>query len=560
MLFTESGLGGDWEHHLWFVWHQTGDINASWSLSPFLNTTYSVFYPFFQFYGGTMYVLTGALAVVAGSSIVAYVATYLFGFIAAYYGWWWAARLAGVGRWGAHVPAILFVTSASYLTMIYGRGDWLEFLAISMIPLMVASASCVYRSTRIPLVAAATLAVSTVIFFGTHNLTMLWGSTILVLTGVLVVAVTPSVRRSISLGGLLRVAAIMIPAVLVDAWFLVPSLAYQSNTKIGSEYGAANETLSETIHIVSLQNLFTFSRATLLPTVKGFVLALPTLAVAWVLVSLAIVLVTRQRGPWVRVLLVFSAITVAVTVLMTNLQLLLALPKPYPLVEFSYRLEGFVLLGLCATVLAVLAIFQKGRGRLRLYRLALIPILAVSVVGAVQQVDAYPHENEPRTGAYTPAAEIYAEYYDDYGYAPLTPTNPIGLPTLKLSPSKIKGSKVSVSVQAREGQLIDTNIGGGPDLLRITGARVVGHDSEFHLVLAAGAAGASRSPTTPLGVDHITIAPADPFPVKFGLLLSLAGALVLALGFGWLVVQRGRERRGGRASPPPRRPEMAVSP
>gem|GEM_PF-4760743 len=36
----------------------------------------------------------------------------------------------GLGRWLAHAPGIVFVTSASYLMIVYGFGDGPEFLAV----------------------------------------------------------------------------------------------------------------------------------------------------------------------------------------------------------------------------------------------------------------------------------------------------------------------------------------------------------------------------------------------------------------------------------------------
>jgi hypothetical protein len=122
MLFTTSGLGGDWGHHLWFVWRQSLALRADHAPSMFLNTSYSALYPQYAFYGGTIYVLAGALAL-ALHPVTAYVVTYLCGFLAAYGGWYWAGRSLGLGRWQAQAPAVLFVTSACYLSIPYGQGD-----------------------------------------------------------------------------------------------------------------------------------------------------------------------------------------------------------------------------------------------------------------------------------------------------------------------------------------------------------------------------------------------------------------------------------------------------
>ena len=201
MLLTSSGLGGDWEHHLWYVWQQSLAIRANGSPSLFLSTSYSVLYPQYAFYGGTINVIAGALSLaLGGSPIAAYVLTYVLAFAAAYGGWCWLARAAGLGRWPAQAPALLFVTSACYLTLVYGQGDWAEFIAVSMIPLIVAAGAAVLRAEQLRLLPAVVLAAGSVVFFGSHDLTVLWASTIAIaVTGALLVCV-PQVRRMVRPG------------------------------------------------------------------------------------------------------------------------------------------------------------------------------------------------------------------------------------------------------------------------------------------------------------------------------------------------------------------------
>ena len=127
-------------------------IKANHLPSLFLNYPYGVLYPEYAFYGGTLYALTGTLSLALGNTPVAtYVLTYLLGFAAAYGGWYWIARMVGLGRWWSHVPGLVFITSAYYLTLIYARGDWPEYIAVSTIPLMVASGLSVLRADRLRL-------------------------------------------------------------------------------------------------------------------------------------------------------------------------------------------------------------------------------------------------------------------------------------------------------------------------------------------------------------------------------------------------------------------------
>jgi hypothetical protein len=546
MLFTNSGLGGDWEHHLWYIWRQSLAISANHLPSMFLNTAYSVFYPQYVFYGGTIYALAGTLALVPGESPTgAYILTYILGFAAAYGGWYWVARMFGLGRYLAQVPALLFVTSACYLTLAYGQGDWPEFLAVSMLPLMIAAGLNILRAERLRLLPAVGLSVSSIVFFGSHLLTVLWASTLFALTIVVVVLCVPQARQQICRRGLISIFVLLITALLVNSWFLVPIVAYASHTRIGSQYNIAYDILHSTMHLVSFSHLFTLSRATAVKAIPDYALSLPTLTIAWVLASIAILLCNVRRGTWVRVIVIFAGITAGTVVLMTHVGLLLALPKPYTLLQFSYRLEGYVLMGVTATVVAILVQVRSSPGRLRLWAWTILPVLIASVLGAIQQLNAYPRTPLGRGVTLTSRAEIFAQVYKDYAYVPLPFISARGLPRLEISPAQIRDDDYSLTIHARPRQLVATNIGGGPDVLHITGASIAGTDERAQLVLAIGAPAsvASADPSTPLATEHISISPAHTLPIILGRLLTLIGVVVLIAVLVTLSVRAHRERR-----------------
>ena len=99
-----------------------------------------MFYPLFAFYGGTLFALTGALAaVLGGSTVVAFEVATLAAIAAAYGGLFWLSRQLGVKGALAHAPALVFVTSAYYVSNLYGRGAWAEFMAVSALPLLLAA-------------------------------------------------------------------------------------------------------------------------------------------------------------------------------------------------------------------------------------------------------------------------------------------------------------------------------------------------------------------------------------------------------------------------------------
>jgi hypothetical protein len=546
MLFTNSGLEGDWEHHLWFIWHQGLAIRADGTPSMFINTNFSVFYPQYAFYGGTIYVLAGALAVGFGNSpLTAYILTYLLGFCAAYGGWYWIGRTVGLGRHLAHVPALLFVTSACYLTLLYGRGDWPEFLAVSMLPLMIAAGLSVLRSERLRLLPAVALVASTVIYLGSHILTVLWASTILGLTCAALVAFVPEVRRQIPARRWLRLGALMTPALLANAWFLLPMVAYSSHTLIGSHYHVAQGDLRLAVSLVTFRDLFALS----LGRSTNYLLTLPTLTIVWILVSIVMLLVGGSRGTAMRIIAILATVTAGIVVVMTHVGLILDLPKQYTLLQFSYRLEDEVLIGVTATLTAVLALAGSAPGRLKRWHWTILPILALSIFGAVGQVGAYTRTPLSRSTTFTASSEVFSQQYVDYSYVPL-PLVSQRLPTLDIRPSSIHDDRVSFTVRARPGQLFDTNIGGGPNLLHIGGARVVGSDEFLHLVLAVGSgASASASPRKPIATERVSIAPAQSTPVVLGRLLTIAGVAILLVELVGLTASRCLQARRPRARP-----------
>jgi hypothetical protein len=295
LLFTNATFNEDWLNHLWYIWHQSVTIRTNYLPSLFLDYSKGVFYPLYAFYGGTLYALAGTLSLALGDApLQTYILTYMLGFAAAYGGWYWMARTFGLGRWLAHVPGLVFVTSAPYLMLIYGVGDWPEFLAVSVMPLLIAAALSVVRARRLRLWPATALAGSGIVFFGSHLLTVIWGSTILALVGLAIIVCVPQVRVGVKRSGLIGVARLVGPALLVSAWFLLPTVAYEAHTVIAQSYPIFRGLLRSTSYTVAFRHLFTLSHA----RVKGTILTvvLPVLAIGWVLGGIAIGLSTGQRA------------------------------------------------------------------------------------------------------------------------------------------------------------------------------------------------------------------------------------------------------------------------
>ncbi len=543
LVFSSSYFTQVWLEHLWLMWRQSLAIRADHAPTLFLQYPLGTYYPHYAFYGGTLYALVGTVSLLLGNApLETYVLTYLLGFAAAYGGWWWLAHTCGVGRWWAHVPGVVFVTSPYYLTLIYERGDWPEFIGVSMIPLALAAAVSVLRADRLRAGPALALTVSCVLFFGSHLLTAVWGTTVVVLLALAILLCVPAARRLLTRAGIGRTAGVVVPAALLSAWFLLPTLSYGADTFIGSEYPHWEAVLREGMHLVSAAHLFTISRASAATPGTAFALSLPVLAIAWALGSVALALRGGPPGAWRRVLVICAVATALMIVLMTHAGLILALPHAYSTLQFSYRLESYVLLTLCGALLAGLVLARAGGRRTRAWRWMVAPVVLVAVVGAIQQVNA--HSDLPgRNQIFGKLEPIEKLDYDDARLTILNYTAKGHPPEVNFPYTQVHDNRVSEVVRLPPHQLVYTNLQTFPSLVHVTGARIAGIDNAGYDVLEV-------LPPTPRGTgegatppaETISVSPADPLPVTAGQALSLAALAALLLQFGWLAVRRRRGR------------------
>lgn len=556
MLFTSQGYNEDWIHHLWFMWSQSAAIDANHHPTFFLNDPRSVFYPEFAFYGGTLYSLVGLLALLLGNApLHAYILSWLLGFAAAYGGWYWLGRMAGLGRGWAQLPALTFITAAYYITLIYARGDLPEFIGVSSIPLLIASGLSVLRAERVGLASAFALAGSAIVFFGSHNITMLWGSTLLLVVAVAVIVCVPQTRAWLTWRGVRRVALFVVPALLVNAWFLLPAIVYGSHTLIG--HFNWERTMRELMYSVSAGHIFTLSRAPAIGNGGDFALSLPILAAAWAALAACVCWGGRRSlsAPWMRLLLLCSILLVLLVVMMTHVGLILSLPRQYVLLQYTYRLESYIVLLVSAAVLAALAITRTSSARRGLWRWVLVPITIVAVVGAIQQASSYPPGVDRKqlnlVGTEPPSL---TERLYDYADSELPSYSARGRSPAAIAfpADEIHDEHITKVVHMTPHQLVYTNIGGGPELVHVTGAKIVGLSPEGLDVLEIDpSARPSSDGSTPTEV--ISLSSADSLPVGIGRVLSLLGILSLVSVFALLVLRSRRNaravrRRSGEAS------------
>jgi hypothetical protein len=584
LYLSSSSFAGMWMLELWFMWKQSITIGAGHLPSLFFNYSHGVFTPQYAFSGGALDTFGGALSVVLGNApIAAYVLTYLFAFAAAYGGWYWIARQAGLGHWQSQVPGLVFITSSSYLTVVYARGDWPEFIGVSMIPLMISAGSSILRADRLRMWPALALTFSCVLFVGSHVLTVVWGSTTIALVWLAIVICVPQARREMSRRGLTRLAGVAVPALLLTAWFLVPAAAYQSSTWIASQsFLGISSILKSSMHLVSKRHLLTLSRATAAPPEGGIALSLPILVMAWALVGVALALLAGLRGAWTRILLICASFTVLAMVTMTHAGLILALPHYWATVQYSFRLESYVLLGLSGTLLSLLVLAQGETDRLRPWaRRALPPILVVSIIGAMQQTAAYPATADrdvqvaawsqspapseatsflatpseaASSGAVSPEG-VLNEYIDMHqpllkgmdAHPPLLDDSSVHptilngsfehLPFVHFDTAAAQSSRTSAEIHLYPGELVNTNLFGWPSFVHVTGARIVGINSQDGADVLEGVP-ASLSSSGPGTMRTISVAPAASLPVVLGRVLTIGALIALILQFGLLAIRR----------------------
>jgi len=348
----------------------------------------------------------------------------------------------------------------------------------------------------------------------------------------------------VSRRGVIRVALITIPAALVDAWYLLPALAYGQRTAISQNYDYM-QSLRATSSLASASHLFTFSRASVVSNTPDFILALPVLAIAWIVIVLVASLV-YGGGPWRRLLWLVSGLSVIVTIFMTHSGLILDLPHPYVFLQFSYRLETYVLMGISAAVLVTLVLVRQCPRRVRKCAwVAVAVVMVVSAVGAVQQVDGYPNGKHrarfvvpDRYVVFAPRNQPPAtvEGLSDYDDTTLPRVNPRGIPELYFPASAIRNERISVRVSTPPGELVRTNLVGAPYFVDVTGARVVGRGPSGHIVVRIEA---SKQESR----RRVSLSRAASLPLVAGRLISLLALTFLGFVFIAWSARRWRVRR-----------------
>jgi hypothetical protein len=551
MFFTRDGFSQDFTNALWLVWVAGHHFGHSLWPSFFLNinapgTTTGVFYPEYAFYGGPLYAGAGVLsAMLFNQATIAYAAVTAAAMSAAYGGCWWLARQCGVRGLLAHVPAIVLLTSSYYSTDLYGRGAWSEFVAVSSIPLVVASAADLVRDRRWRVSSVLMLFVSVLAFTGSHNITLEWGAIVLgAVTVCMFVAYRPSSLSWRQVGG---VGALLLVSAGVNAWFLLPDIAYAGRTAITGggfswSYTSFFDTIGVLLNPVRVVPSGSSTPALYAQAPVWFILwgliagvwlcreeAMARLRRAWAIAGLGILVLLwlmLYQWPWEH------------------------MPHALQEIQFPYRLGSYVtLLSVGIVIVGVLATQRLASrpghsiGTLWSIRTLLVEAVVVSLILCVWQLWVpNTHQsnyykvrgNALASLTHTPRTWGAAPDYADSSL-PIVPV--VAGRSLDIDARLVNaaGNHVSADVTAPPGlQPILTNILGGPYLVDVRGVRVVGR-SENQLVVTRLHAGA--------GNLHIVLSTRSSRAVVIGRAISVACVLAVLLLLGWLMIGKRRASR-----------------
>jgi hypothetical protein len=561
MFFTHDGFSRDFTDALWLISVAGHHFGHSLWPSYFLNvnapsTISGVFYPALAFYGGPLYTASGALsALLFNDATLAYALMTAAAMFAAYGGSLWLARQCGVRGLFAHVPAAVVLTSSYYSTDLYGRGAWAEFMAVSSIPLLVASAVALVRAPRWRASTVLILVVAVLAFTGSHNITLEWGVLVLGLVGLGMLAFHgPSGlpwRRMLAVGGLALIAA------GINGWFLVPDVAYAGRIAIGATGASWSGATGVSWFATSFFNTIgvVLNPLRVVPSQSGtpaLYAQAPVWFMSWGLIAGVWLwrdpAMARLRRTWV----------IAVLGIVVLLWLMLHqwpwehMPHALQEIQYPYRLGSYVtLLSVGLVIVGVLALQRLATrpghsiGALWSLRTLLVEALVVSLILCVWQLwvpntHQSPFFYKDRSEALTPVTQTPNTWGSATDYAdrslPIVAVPPGRTLNIDARAVDAAGNHASVELAAPPGlQPIATNILGGPYLVDVSGVRVIGRTVANQLAVTRLHAST--------GKVRVVLSTRSSRAIELGHAISAASVLAVFSLLGWLTIGAWRDRR-----------------
>jgi hypothetical protein len=566
-LVARSRESLDFANGLWMAWVAGKGTIAAGHPVLFTNTGgEGPFYPLFAFYGGTLFLVTGLLGqLFDGQMLATYIGVWVLGIASAYVGTLSLARQVGVRGVLAHAPAICVITAAYYITVIYARGDFPEFVAVSSIPPLAASALHLVRAPRWRPLPVLVFAVSAVIFTGAHNLTLIWGMSF---AAVALLALWLALGRPWRLPyrRLAAVAALGVAALCVNGWFLTTDLLHARDVSLGT-YTTGQGGVSAIFDSLGvLLNPFRYLPRSLWsggsPTyLKAFFVNAPMWFLAWGLLGGAVALRRGDAPARLRRVWLAAVFLVVLMIFVIANPWWSSVPFPWDETQFPYRVNSYLifavagLVGVAALVLQRADAAKLGPRTVATLKASLVAAVAISVALCVWQQWApgtklasyYVEPGAQLVSVNSLPSTWYASA--DYGDAS-APIVQVAQGRIMWIPwTKVRGDYFSGWVSAPPGPTpIETDIFGGDYVVQIEGVQLLGRVSSGQAVVGRLTNG---------NQVHVVVRTAPSRSIFFGRILSVLGLAVLlavlgstALGLRLVDVRRllGRVARRARVA------------
>jgi hypothetical protein len=360
LLRLNSRFYVDWENHVWLIGY-FGEYFAQHHTFPVaIHTKQIVGMPFPVFYGFLFYPIAGLLSAVAGGNLALRIMIFLLLLIECAQVRKTIAAASGSARLGT-LAALMTVTAVYPLTNLYNRGAITEFVALSLLVTSI----CLWlrigflddekRVWRNALLGFLSFAVSA----GTHPITGVWGGA---LFGMVVLGVVLCAPRGPRLYAALTGALLLL--VVLSPWLY--SLA-QFRSRLSIERISGHFNFYPDIDSFSARFSPVLFRDRPAPgTTPGLDAAVnvPLLVLAgYLLYEAAKYLVALRMRPPASFMSGVAAMAgfLALALVSTSERLLEQAPPPLSMLQFAYRLVGYLdLLLLIATALLLYSL----RGRL----------------------------------------------------------------------------------------------------------------------------------------------------------------------------------------------------
>lgn len=494
-LFTSRGFVDDWVNHLWLTWRQSREIRATGIPTLFLNADpIGVFYPNFLFYGGTLYAVGGYLMVLTGSPVAVFVGILTAAFCAAYGGMLWISRQAGVVGVAAHIPSIIVVTGAYYLSLAYGRGSWPELIATSAIPVLVAASLRSVSSGPSPGPVIA-LGLATIFWSGSHNISLAWGSIFLgCLAAALLLAWAPRLTVQ-HLRRMAFVAGVLVSGIMLNGWFLLPDITYSLRTGVAHVPGIATA-LSDPFSRLSIVFDPFRPRASSNSYLRSHFTELPVLVIAWALIASGLLWRATWRVELRRLLLLLVLLIGGLLVLLLDENVWKRVPAALAHIQFTFRLQTYIVMaiaGVVAVLLGKLAEEGSGSVRHRSLSVSLALVILFGLALGCWQVWNSDAGYYPGSPAFLKNRSMVLRYPSGtppswYVYALLGSFRDASAPVvatqgaIHLDPDAITGDRTTqtVSIPAGVGP-VGSNIAAPPQIVTVRGLKVAGRTNDGYM-------------------------------------------------------------------------------